>query len=131
MRIASSLIVLAAVVFGAFALAGADDDTMSPEDVTKRIEALEMQVKFLRLREQALTMYILQNDQRAAGIEDIARRSREAGFEKNRIPEASRTILLKGFDEMAASLRKDLPQFDKEQQALFKKIRAAEKQLGN
>jgi hypothetical protein len=127
MRTASCLLVLAAVVFGAFTLAGADDGVPSPEDMAKRLEALEMQVKFLRQREGSLTRYIMHNEKRAAGIQDTVTRARAEGFEKSKTPTPSRIVLLKGMEDLGKSLAVDLPLLTKEQEALYKKIQALDK----
>lgn len=124
MRIAATLIVLAAFGLGAITLAGAADDAPTPEETGKRLKALEMQVEYLRSREAALTAYIVQNQQRAAGIRDVTRRSRVAGFEQRKIPVDSRIILLKGFDDLAASLQKDLPVVSKEEATMRKRADA-------
>ena len=88
---------------------------------------LEFQVEYLRAREVALTKYVLLNERRAAGLEDIARRSRAAGFEAKSIAVDSRRILLGGLETLAASLRKDLPALTREEQLLLKKIQATVK----
>ncbi len=129
MRIAASLVVLAVFALGALTLAAADGDAPDPEKMSTQIDALEAQVEYLRAREDALTAYILLNDQRAEGILRTTKASRDAGFEKNRIPERSRTILLKGMDDLAASLRAELPALTKEQAALRKKADALAKKL--
>ena len=123
MRIVTSLLVLVVLVLGAFAVARAHDDPSEKKLLQDRLEALEAQVEYLRAREQALTGYVLQNAQRAEGLEEVARRARLAGFEANRVPVDSRKILLKGMESLAVSLRQDLPKLTKEQQALLKKPR--------
>lgn len=121
MRIATTLVVLIVLVFGIFAVARAREDEAEKKSLDEQIEALEVQVEYLRSREKALTAYVLLNEKRAAGLEVVARRSRAAGFEANRIPVDSRRILLRGMEDLARSLRQDLPAVTKVERALLKK----------
>jgi hypothetical protein len=124
MRTLAILLVLSVFVLGAFALARADERPFDPQALQSRIEGLELQVKYLREREKALTRYVLLNQARADGLDDIARRARVAGFEARQIPVDSRKILLAGLEALARSLRKDVPLLTREQRVLLKKIEA-------
>jgi hypothetical protein len=124
MRITASLLFLAALTAGTLAVVHADEGTEAADPIALRIEALEMEVEHLRSREQALTAYVVKNEARARGLEEVARRARVAGFEANRIPVESRQILLKGIEGMAASLRDGLPVPSKADEAAAEKIAA-------
>lgn len=109
---------------GGFPAAQAHEDADAKKALEDKIEVLALQVEYLRAREAALTKYVLLNEKRAAGLEEIARRSRAAGFESRSIAVDSRRILLGGIESLAVSLRKDLPALTREDELLLKKIKA-------
>ncbi len=130
MRIAITTLAVLVLTFGAFSLARGDDEA-DPKNENKelvkmraQIEALQMEVGYLRDRETALSSYVLKNEARGRGLKAVVQKSRAAGFEANRIPVDSRKILLGGLEAAAVSIGKDLPAVTKEQTDQLKKLAA-------
>src|SRR5262245_50042261 len=112
MRAFATLCLLAVVILGVATWARGDDD---PADagLRHRVETLELQVKYLTARETALTAYVLANEQRSAGLTEMARDARALGFAAAAVPAQSRERILAGFEAMARSLLADLPHVTK------------------
>ena len=131
MRIAHSLLLATALVLGAHALASGDESGGDDMDQMKaRLDALELETEYLRSREAALTNYIMLNKARSNAMLRSIRKTRDEGFEMNRIPAPSRVTLMSGLEVMAASLQKDLPTVSKSEGALLKKADATRKLSG-
>lgn len=92
-----------------------------------RLTALEAEVKYLRSREAALSRYVLANEARASGLQQLSAKMRAAGFAANSIPVDSREALLQGLDGLAGALREGLPQGTKDEAQLLKAAEKARK----
>ena len=134
MRIALATLTALALTFGAFALARGDEAAESEVTVKAfqalraRVDALQAEVGFLRSREEALRTYVLANDKRGQGLEQVVTRARAAGFEARTIPEESRRVLMDGLLAAAQSIRAGLPNLTPEeskQLLVIKKLRGA------
>jgi hypothetical protein len=131
MRIALALLTASLLVFSVHALASGDEPEAAGADdiadLKARIEALEIEGSYLRSREQALTRYILLNEQRADGLSALIAKVRREGFENKSIPAPSRVSLMAGLDGLAGSLRASLPVVSRDEVALLKKATAHRK----
>lgn len=109
-------------------------ETVKASDVkalTDQVAALQKQVEYLRSRETALSAYVLAHDVRAAALQKSVALSREQGFLKRAIPEDSRTALLAGLNDLARSLRVELPALTSEQARMRKQADAATRRAGS
>ena len=123
MRIAVSLLAVILLVMGFNTLARGDEDPAEMKKLKVRIADLEFQVKYLLSREQALTKYMLMNEQRAAGLDQVADGSKERGFTSGAFSPVSREYLLDGLKKMAESLRQDLPAITEEEVAFLQAVK--------
>ncbi len=116
---------IAALLVGAQRLAQSEDgDGAKLKTLTKRVDRLMAEVDYLRDRERTLTLYILQNEARAEGLDKVAADADAKGFTKRAIPPASREAILDGMRALAKSLRTDLPAVSDEQKTMLKRIEA-------
>jgi hypothetical protein len=117
---------IAGLLVGVQRLAQSEDGTDSNQLKTlrKRLDRVTVEVEYLRARERMLTSYILQNAERADGLDKVATDADEKGFTKRAIPPNSRQAILDGMRALAKSLRQDLPTVDTEQQAILKRLDA-------
>lgn len=126
MRIAITTLAVLVLTFGAFSLASGDDDQKAEnKELVKmraQIEALQLEVRYLRERESDVSGYILKNEARGQGLKAVVQKSRAAGFEANRIPVDSRKILLGGLEAAATSIGTGLPAVTKDQSDLLAKL---------
>lgn len=131
MRTVLATLAVLTLTLGAFALAHGDEAETAKDALQAlrgRMEVLEAEVQYLRAREADVSAYLLRNAQRADGLDAVAARAREAGFEAKSIPLESRRLLLRGMEGLAASLREGLPVPTPEQvklQRQAEKLRAA------
>ena len=125
-------LVLGVAVLGARGDSGEID--RSTLELNDRVKALELEVKYLRSRDLVLTQYVLGNEARAKGLDDIAAKCRSEGFTNNKIPAPSRVTLLNGMNALATHMRKDLPAVTKDEQLLLdqaEKLLKGAKAVGN
>ena len=143
MRIAVGLLTITLLVLGVHTLARGDDGdagggqaTAAPgaapaaDDVKvlrARLEALELEVAFLRAREEAVTAYLLQGKERSESFAATGAQARQQGFEHSKTPTPSRVTLLRGLEAVWKSVGTDLPDRTKEDRALLKRITAHRK----
>ncbi len=113
-------VVLCVAVLGARGDGGEAD--RSNLELKDRVKALELEVKYLRSRDRVLTQYVMGNEARAKGLDDIATKCRNEGFTNNRIPASSRETLLQGMNALATHMRKDLPAVSKEERVLLEQM---------
>lgn len=121
MRVLASTLLVSTILLGLHALAQGDEGELA---MKKRLEALELQVEYLKSREASLTTYVLGNAERADSLEQLVTRVRSEGFTKRAIPAPSREALLAGLEELAKDLKKDLPERTEKEELQLKKIGA-------
>jgi len=137
MRVIVCTLLLLPLILGVAVLGARGDSAeidRSTLELTDRVKALELEVKYLRSRELVLTQYVLGNEARAKGLDDIAARCRAEGFTNNKIPAPSRVTLLNGMNALATHMSKDLPAVTKEEQLLLdqsEKLLKGAKAAGN
>ncbi|MDJ0975030.1 MAG: hypothetical protein QNJ98_11260 [Planctomycetota bacterium] len=121
MRVLATILLVSTVVLGVHTLAQSDDGQPA---MLKRVQALELQVEYLRSREASVSAYVLRNGERAAQLEQLVTKVRAEGFTKRAIPAPSREALLSGLNELAKDLAKDLPAPTDKEQLMLKRIGA-------
>ncbi len=125
MRVIVCTLLLMPLVLGVAVLAARGDDgeiDRSTLELKDRVKALELEVQYLRSRDKAITAYVLGNEARAKGLDDIASKCRREGFTQRAIPADSRETLLQGMNALATHMRKDLPAITKEEAALLEQM---------
>ncbi len=117
---------IAGLLVGAQRLAQSEDGDGGDQlkNLRKRLDRVTIEVQYLRARERMLTGYVLQNADRADGLEKLAADADRKGFTKRAIPPASRQAILDGMRALAKSLRADLPTVDTEQETILKRLDA-------
>lgn len=128
MRIALGLLTVTLLILGAHTLAQGDDaggDDL--QSLKARVEALELETEYLRMREADLTAYILGHKQRSDLFKAAGAEARAQGYEKNRNPVPAREAFLRGSEAVWASMGTDLPEVTKSEAALLKRADAHRK----
>lgn len=123
MRFLTLVLTIGVLVLGAHALARGQDEPADSElaQLKKKVLKLELQVQYLLEREAAVTKYVLEDEKRGAGLEQMVGRMREQGYENRSIPAESRQTLTRGLVTLGQSLRTDLPAVTDKQAAFLKK----------
>lgn len=107
-------LLLVAACLAALPLLRADDAGAPPAgrvgmELPDRVLALELELSYLRLREDAVSAYVLANGARAEAIDRMANQMTQLGFAQKAMPAESREALLAGLRALAADLREGLP----------------------
>jgi hypothetical protein len=121
MRLVLSLLVVGAIAAAWFGgRARADDaEPASPEVLKRRIDGLDLMVKYLSSREKALTLYVMENQDRAHNLSEQLKIARAQGFTAGAFSAPSREALLKGLEDMAKDLGRDLPEITREEKVML------------
>ena len=134
MRAPTALLALALLVAGAgfHAVARGEDEPVVDGQTwqEERIRLLETRVRYLMSREEALTNYLMRNEERSVLLAQTARESRREGFTMGAIPTNSREILLAGIERLAANLGEHLPRLTEKEAALARQAAQIGERLG-
>jgi hypothetical protein len=107
------------------------DEKAALAKIQGRLDAAEAELGYLRSREKALSTYVLDNEQRARDLRQLAGRMRSLGFEARQIPADSRIALLRGLESLADSLGQHLPKVTRSEQQLLREAEKARKGAGS
>jgi hypothetical protein len=91
----------------------------TPEMLLKRIQALELEVQYLRARDVDVTAYLLETRAHAQSLAQSLRTAREQGFTAGAISSTSREALLSGLEGHAERITRSLPEITRGQKELL------------